>query len=65
MASGIGGLRRLPAEGNFLGVARSDMERAKVYVPLLMSYRELLEKVGPLGTTCGSLDDIEPSCAFR
>ena len=51
-------------EGNFLGVARREMERAGVDVPLWVSYRELLEGVGPLGLAWRSPDVLEPSCAF-
>ena len=53
------------AEGNFLGVARSEMERAGVDVPLWVSFRERLERVGPLGTAWRSPDALEPSCAFQ
>ena len=53
------------AEGNFLGVARRDMERARVDVPLWVSYRELLEKVGPLGRVWRNPDDLEQRCPFR
>ncbi len=52
------------AEGNFLGVARNEMERARVNVPLWVSYRELLEKVGPLGQAWRSPEVLEPSYAF-
>ena len=34
---------------HFLAVAKAEMERARVRVPLLASHRELLETVGPLG----------------
>lgn len=53
------------AEGNFLGVARGEMERARVDVPLWVSYRELLEKVGPLGQVWRSPEVLEPSSLFR
>ena len=53
------------AEGNFLGVARSEMEGARVDVPLWVSYRELLEKVGPLGKAWRSPDVLEPICVFQ
>ena len=36
-------------ESNFLGVARRVMARTRVNVPLWVSYREMLEKAGPLG----------------
>ena len=53
------------AEGNFLGVARGEMERAGVDVPLWVSYRELLEKDGPLGQVWRSPEVLEPSSPFR
>ena len=53
------------AEGNFLGVARDEMKRAGVSVPLWVSYRERLEQVGPLGAAWRSPEMLEPSCAFR
>ena len=53
------------AEGNFLAVARDEMERAKVNVPLWVSYEELLKKVGPLGKAWRSPEVLEPTCAFR
>ena len=60
------------AEANFLGVARSEMERVKVSVPLWASYRDLwasyrerLESVGPLGAAWRNPDVLEPACAFR
>ena len=53
------------AEGNFLGVARGEMERARVDVPLRISHAGLLEQVGPLGKAWRNPDVLEPSCAFR
>ena len=53
------------AESNFHGVARQEMDRAGVDVPLWVSYRELLEKVGPLGTAWRSPEVLEPSRAFE
>ena len=53
------------AEGNFLGVARNEMERARVHVPLWVSYRELLEKVEPLGQAWRTPEVLEPSSPFR
>ena len=38
------------AEGNFLGVARREMVRTGVEVPLWISHTGLMERVGPLGT---------------
>ena len=52
------------AEGNFLGVARREMERAGVNVPLWVSYQELLEKVGPLGKAWRNPEVLEPTLAF-
>ena len=49
------------AEGNFLGVARDEMERSGVEVPFWVSCRELLELVGPLGKAWRSPDVMEPS----
>ena len=63
-AAGAGGLRRLPGEGNILGVARIEMECAVVDVPLWVSYRQLLEQVGAMGLAWRSPDVLEPSCAF-
>ena len=53
------------AEANFLGVARSEMERTGVSLPLWASYRERLESVGPLGAAWRNPDVLEPACAFR
>ncbi len=52
------------AEGVFLGVARREMERSKVEVPLWVSYKERLEQVGPLGLAWRSPDALEPTCPF-
>ena len=52
------------AEANFLGVARREMERARVSLPLWMSYMERLEKVGPLGKAWRSPDALEATCVF-
>ncbi len=52
------------AEGNFLGVARSEMERSGVDLPLWISHTGLLENVGPLGPAWRSPDVVEPSRAF-
>ena len=52
------------AEANFLGVARREMERAKVGVPLWVSHREAIESVGPLGKAWRRPDVMEPSHAF-
>ena len=52
------------AEANFLGVARREMERTRVSLPLWASYRERLEKVGPLGAAWRNSDVLEPSRVF-
>ena len=52
------------AESNFHGVARREMDRTGVDVPLWVSHRELLERVGPLGNAWRSPEVLEPSCAF-
>ncbi len=52
------------AEGVFLGVARREMERAKVDVPLWVSHKERLEQVGPLGLAWRNPDALEPTCPF-
>ena len=52
------------AEANLLGVARREMERTGVKLPLWVSHREMLEKVGPLGKAWRNPDVLEPSRAF-
>ncbi len=52
------------AEANFLGVARREMERARVGVPLWVSHRERLEKMGPLGKAWRNPDVMEPRHAL-
>ena len=52
------------AEANFFGVARSEMERTGVSLPLWASYRERLEKVGPLGAAWRNPNVLEPSRVF-
>ena len=47
------------AEANFLGVARREMERLKVRLPLWVSHRDALEKAGPLGEAWRSPDVLE------
>ena len=47
-------------EANFLGVARREMERANVKLPLWVSSNEALEKAGPLGMAWRSPDVLEP-----
>lgn len=52
------------AEGNFHGVARGEMDLAGVDVPLWVSYRKLVEKVGPLGQAWRSPEVLEAVCPF-
>lgn len=52
------------AEANFLGVARREMERTAVRLPLWVSHRALLEVVGPLGPAWRNPEVLEPACAF-
>ena len=51
-------------ETHFLRVARDEMERERVNVPLRVSHRSLLEKVGPLGRAWRTIDGAEPGYAF-
>ena len=52
------------AESNFHGVARREMERAGVDVPLWVSHAEMLERVGPLGKAWRDPEELEPEWAF-
>ena len=52
------------AESNFHGVARREMDRAEVDVPLWVSHTSILEKVGPLGKAWREPDVLEPACPF-
>ena len=49
---------------HFLRVARQEMARSGVAVPLFVSHRELLEQAGPLGAAWRILGAGEPSYAF-
>ena len=53
------------AEGNFLGLARREMARTGVEVPLWVSHRERMEVAGPLGQAWRSPEVLEPACAFK
>ena len=53
------------AESNFHGVARQEMDRAEVEVPLWVSHAELLERAGPLGKAWRSPEVLEPTCLFQ
>ena len=50
---------------HFLRVAREEMNRARVQVPLWVSHRSLLEKMGPLGPVWRAPDGGEPTHAFQ
>ena len=52
------------AQTHFLRVARDEMARAGVNVPLGVSHRSLLERVGPLGRAWRTTDRWEPAYAF-
>ena len=49
------------AQTHFLLVARDEIERTGVRVPLRVSHRGLLERVGPLGQAWRSPDGMEPT----
>ena len=53
------------AEASFLWVARREMERTRVSVPLWVSYRQRLEDIGPLGAVWRNPDVLIPSRAFE
>ena len=51
-------------EARFLGVARSEMARDRVAVPLWVSHREALEMHGPLGAAWRNPEVLESARAF-
>ena len=53
------------AQTHFLRVAREEMARAGVEIPLLVSHRELVEREGPLGRAWLAPGVPEPAHAFR
>ena len=53
------------AESNFHGVARQEMDRVGVDVPLWVSHTEMLELVGPLGKARRGPEVPEVSHVFR
>ena len=53
------------AQTHFLRIAREEMARAGVEVPLLVSHRELVEREGPLGRAWLAPGVPEPAHAFR
>ncbi len=52
------------AAGHFLRVASDEMRRAGVRVPLWVSHRNALERLGPLGKAWQAPGRWEPSCPF-
>ena len=52
------------AQTHFLRVAREEMARAKVGIPLWVSQRSALAKMGPLGAAWRNPGDWEPAHAF-
>ncbi len=52
------------AHTHFLRVARDEMERTGINVPLLVSHRSLLERVGPLGRVWHTAKGTEIGYAF-
>ena len=53
------------AHTHFMRVAQEEMERARVEVPLWVSSKEVLEKLGPLGRAWRTPGNWETSYAFR
>ena len=53
------------AQTHFLRVAREEMERTGVTVPLFVSHRSLLERVGPLGRAWREVDGSETGYVFQ
>ena len=52
-------------QGHFLRIARGEMTRTGVHVPLMVSHRLLLEREGPLGRAWFAPGSHEPVHAFR
>ena len=50
---------------HFLRVAQEEMARTRLRVPLWVSHRSLLERVGPLGAAWRAPEGWEPVCAFQ
>ena len=53
------------AQTHFLRVAREEMARTGVRVPLQVSHKSLLERVGPLGRAWRKIDGSEPGYALE
>ena len=62
----LGMARAEIAQTHFLNVARLEMERVRVTIPLMVSHRELLERQGPLGqawlTANHGWEPVRPEC---
>ena len=52
------------AEARFIGVARQEIAKAGVDLPLRVSHRQALEEVGPLGRAWRAPDLLEPTHLF-
>ncbi len=52
-------------EANFLGVARREMARTGVNLPLWVSHKEMIEKEGPLGKAWRNPDVLAPTPIFH
>ena len=50
---------------HFLRVAKEEMARTRLRVPLWVSHRSLLERLGPLGAAWRAPEGWEPVCAFQ
>ena len=53
------------AAGHFLRLADQEMRRAGVRVPLWVSHKAALEKLGPLGAAWLRPGSFRPDCPFR
>ncbi len=53
------------AAGHFLRLADREMRRARLRVPLWVSHRAALEKLGPLGAAWLRPGSFRPDCPFR
>ena len=52
------------AQTHFLRVARDEMARTGVNVPLRVSHKSMLERMGPLGGAWSAVEGSEPDYAF-
>ena len=51
--------------GHFLRVAASEIRRAGVRVPLCVSHKAALERLGPLGAAWLRPGSFRPDCTFQ